>query len=81
MKFEVVINLKTVGKYPTFDEAFKVFYTTINNMIKRNSMPLQLLETACWIEPSNSLPYLFYEARDKAYEKGLLKDGKLVDKD
>jgi len=76
--YKLTFDLKEVGEYPNFKEAFIRLYLLVKESIKEGTS-WQVLETMHWIEePNNTRPLLFYEARDKAYQMGLLTDdGKL----
>ncbi|MBI2676858.1 MAG: hypothetical protein HYX21_02860 [Candidatus Yanofskybacteria bacterium] len=76
--FEVVVAMETVGKFPNFQEAFRVFFDKVKKLVGQGAS-LNVLGTTCWIEYSNILMY-FYDARDLAYKVGVLKGrGELVD--
>lgn len=77
MKYKAVYNLKEVGTFNTFKEAFTIIY----HLIKIDGVLIwQLLETAVWIieDKDGALPMMFCEARDRACNEGILVDGKLV---
>ena len=64
--------------YPTFEEAFVAFFRAIVEMVSRGTS-YQALETFCWIEgtfeidgKSVSAPLYYYDARDFAYDAGIL---------
>ena len=82
--FEATYQLKSLGKFQTFVEAFKVIYDTINDAIKLNEpLSWQVLETTTWIESDSDnaiSPIMFYEARDKMCREGYLVNGKWVNK-
>ncbi|MFA6365175.1 MAG: hypothetical protein WCW78_02125 [Candidatus Paceibacterota bacterium] len=73
--FTVAINLKDIGQYPNFYEAFKIFYHAIKAEITGGTS-WQVLETACWIEYNNT-PLFLYDAKDLAYKLGILVDAEL----
>ncbi len=90
-KFKVIVLMKEIGKYDTFEEAFAKFFTLIKEKLATTEMPaLQLWEmkTTSFIEHEVETRFLgdkstircvlnFYAARDFAYDVGLLKDGEL----
>lgn len=63
----------------TFKEAFADMFKWVDNLLKSGGMSYQVLETAIWIERSGMDPLFFYDARDLAYEVGVMVDGKLVE--
>ncbi len=64
-------------KHDTFADAFKAMHKGVVAAIKGGGLSMQTLETACWIKQEDwRNPIMFFEARDLAYEFGLLKDGK-----
>jgi hypothetical protein len=82
-----MFNIKVANFEQSFDnfyDAFKVFYEKVKEMISGGSS-WQVLETMVWIEyvsttPKLKLPMMFYEARDLAYDIGLLIDkGEIVE--
>lgn len=77
--FEVTVELKELGQYSSFAEAFRAFFNQINELIKQRGMSLMALETVCWIE-HNGIPLLFHDAKDLAHEPGLIsEEGKLLE--
>jgi len=78
MKWKVTFAMKEIGCFDTFKDAFVALYCAIK---KESSLTYQLLETATWIisDVPQAVPIYFYDARDMAYNMGILKDGKLVD--
>lgn len=75
--YEAVYALESLGKFLSFEQAFRILYRRI-----KSEPPLswQVLETATWIkEDSARVPIRFCDARDIACKLGLLKDGKLVE--
>lgn len=78
MKWKAIYNLREIGCFGTFKEAFAVIHNAIE---KEESLTWQLLETAIWIISASpeARPIYFYDARDIACEMGILIDGKLVD--
>lgn len=57
-------------KHKTFKEAFKRVYDYLKG---KERLTLQEVETWVWIVPPYvNLPIMFYDARDKAYNEGLL---------
>lgn len=76
--YKLTMELKDVGEYQTFPEAFKELYKRLTKMLEEG-MAEQML-SAIWIERkigAVECPLMFYDARDLADEIGLLKDGKL----
>lgn len=74
--YKVVVELKDVGTYDNFGEAFGAFHAAIQNLLAEGTS-WQALETACWID-YKGLEMDFYEARDMAYIWKLMEDGKLI---
>lgn len=67
----VTVNMqKEPVEYPTFMEAWRAFAKRIHEMIAKEELTIQSLETACWIQEGNYPPVYFYEARDWAIEHG-----------
>ena len=59
----------------SFKEAFTHMYNWVMEEIKAG-LSRQALETAIWIESENGVEVLyFYEARDRAINEGIMKDG------
>jgi hypothetical protein len=80
-KFEVLVSLKKVGEFDTFVQAFRVFFAKIKETLAQGTS-LQVFETANFITlirgNGQKFPMDFYQARDFAYEIGLLAgDGEL----
>lgn len=75
--FEATYQLKSLGKFPTFAEAFKVIYDAIKS---DEHLSWQILETTTWIESDEALPTMFYEARDRMCREGYLVNGQWVNK-
>lgn len=75
--YATVCGMDKKGKFNTFKEAWREMYTWVNDEINAGRMSHQLLETTCWIETDKG-PIFFYDARDKAYDEGLMLEGKLV---
>lgn len=63
----------------SFKEAFTDMFKWVDNLLKSGGMSYQVLETAIWIERSGRDPLFFYDARDLAYEIGVMVDGKLIE--
>lgn len=61
----------------SFREAFTHMFNCVNDLINSDKLSLQLLETAIWIEREVGSPIFFYDARDRALDEGILKDGKI----
>lgn len=47
-KFKVMIELKDVGEFKTFPEAFAFFFDSITEMVRKGTT-YQMLESACVI--------------------------------
>jgi len=73
--YKVTIALKDVGTRSNFADAFRLFWEEVMKMLKEGSS-WQVLETACWIDNNGKVLH-FYEARDLAYDLGVLRDGEL----
>lgn len=65
-------------EFPTFEEAFVVFFTAVRELVRKGTA-LQILETFCWIEgafefrgDTHRAPLYFRNARDFAYDMGIL---------
>jgi hypothetical protein len=76
--FGLTIEGKEVGKFDTFVEAFSTMFHKVKEIIERGTS-WQSLETACWIDCNGKDELMFYDAKDLAYNIGLLKDGELQD--
>jgi hypothetical protein len=78
MKYKAFYNMKEIGIFDTFKEAFVAIYHAIK---AETVLTWQVLETTIWIirDAHGALPMMFYEARDRACEEGILVDGKLVE--
>ncbi len=77
--YKLTIELKEVGEYKTFSEAFRELYERVKKMLK-DGMALFTLEQTIFIETEIDgikCPLGFYDARDLACEIGLLENGKL----
>lgn len=77
--YKLIIELKEVGEYKTFPEAFREMYKRIKEIVK-NGTALQTLETTNFIEAEineEECPLTFYDCRDLAYAIGLMEDRKL----
>lgn len=77
--FEVLVNLKPVGEYTSFNEAFIKFFEEIDAALKEGTS-VQWLETANFLvrkDPSGIGVMTFYDARDFAYDIGLMADCKI----
>jgi len=74
--FEVFINLKSIknGKYDSFQEAWKRMYKEICDLLKKEDLPLMMLEQGCWIEYHKACAINFYDSRDLAHECGLMNE-------
>lgn len=73
--FTVVVNLKDVQSYPTFVEAWTRLYKEVKQCMDKG-MTWMLLEQACYITCENTkVPIMFYEARDLAFDCGLMEEG------
>lgn len=77
--FKLTFNLQELEKnYNTFEEAFADLYYMVKESIKEGTS-WQVLETMHWIEDTNlpRKPIMFYDARDRACDMGILVNGKL----
>lgn len=65
------------GFVPVERDSFKEAFTDMYHWVKNQKrLHLQILETAIWIERRPFLvPLYFYDARDRAIDEGILKDG------
>lgn len=88
VKFVVCAGNDIPPEHPTFEAAFVAFFNEVKAMVMRGTS-WQVLETACWIEGIFEsevtgeicrAPLYFYDARDFAYDVGILaaSDGKAV---
>ena len=77
--FEATYQLKSLGKFSTFAEAFKAIYDAVKS---DEQLSWQILESTTWIESDEapSRPTMFYEARDRMCQEGYLVNGKWVGK-
>ncbi len=67
--------MKKIGVYDNFVDAFKSFWSEMMSVLKTTGTSLQMLETANFIiiiDGAHKLPIGFYDARDLAYDIGLL---------
>lgn len=72
--YTVTIGLEGVGIFNNFPDAFKKFWEMILKSLEEGTS-WQVLETMNWITRKNEntqLPILIYDARDLAYDIGLL---------
>jgi hypothetical protein len=72
--FQVTIGLKEIGEFSKFTDAFKLFYSKIIEQIKQGTNA-QFLETSNFIvyqRKGFTMAMGFYDARDFAYDIGLL---------
>ena len=77
--FEAIYNLKKLGNFNSFKEAFKAIYDAILTADPDDSFSYQTLETAVWVKDDNSpFPVMFYDARDRACDEGWIVDGKWI---
>ena len=77
--FEVLVNLKSVGTYPSFIEAATKFFEEIDTFLQEGTS-YQRLETANFLvskKTSEIGVMTFYDARDFSCKLGLLAEGKL----
>jgi hypothetical protein len=76
--FIAVYELKEIGKFDTFPQAFKAIY----DRIRETPIILwQILETCVWIkEDGDNNPVMFCKARDRMCEEGYLVNSTWVDK-
>ena len=78
--FEATYQLKSLGKFSTFAEAFKAIYDAVKS---DEQLSWQILESTTWIESDAALcvlPTMFYEAKDRMCKEGYLVNGKWVGK-
>lgn len=69
--FISTVCMRDEGPFDTFKDAFKNFM----ERLKAERLPIQILESACWIERQSNgdkSPLLFYDVRDFGYKVGLL---------
>ena len=72
-KFVTLDNsLPEAHPVPTFAEAWEQMATYVKARIAAGTFCLQLLETSIWIEVPGETPLFFYEAKDRAYNEGLM---------
>jgi hypothetical protein len=74
----VILNGNKRTEYPSFELAFKAMYQYVKDSLINGGMSWQELETMIWIEKPDWMLIMFYDARDYAYEIGLMKDGELT---
>lgn len=68
--FTVTINLKDVGKYENFEDAWKKMFQEIFSL---DGILLMALEQTCFMTCTGTFgPLGFYDARDLAYRCGLM---------
>lgn len=75
--YKVIIRLNEIGSEDNFKEAYALFHSEIEKGIGSATITLRDLESTCWIETPENKCISFFEARDRAYDEGFLKDGKL----
>ena len=63
--------------FTSFKDAFICMFNWVTDNLEKG-MSYQVLETCIWIETPAGTPLGFYDARDLAYEAGVMKNGKLV---
>lgn len=89
-RFKVTIELKDVGEFTNFPEAFACFFKEVEKLIKKGTS-LQVFETACFLVYDSDFDLVtgkkclkrqhvltWYIAKDLAYHLGLMRDNKLV---
>lgn len=76
MKYSVVVALQDVGTADSFEDAFKIYHREVDNSCREGTMSLPVLAEACWIKPPNQLPLFHFDIVEKAYDLGLLEEGK-----
>ena len=78
--YQAVIGLKNVGT-PTdsYEEVLRLFLGGVRAGLKEGQGPMWLYEM-CYITRNGLWHRNFESARDDAYDLGVLKDGKLVEK-
>jgi len=82
MKYKFVTMVE--GAHPhramvcdTFEEAWRDMCVWVKDQFKLEEMSFQVLETAIWIECTNTgtglaTPLYFYDARNRAYAEGIV---------
>jgi hypothetical protein len=79
-EFEAIVGMKLVGKYKSFNKALIKFLEEISIVLKAGTS-VQWLETANFLVSTGSSDPIgvmtFYEARDFAYDIGLMVDGEI----
>ncbi len=74
LKFTPIIGMEDKGVFDNFYDAFKLLWDELTVIVERGTS-LQFLETACFLEISSDnykIPLSFYDARDLAYDCGLI---------
>jgi len=75
VKFSVTIGLREIGEFDNFFDAFKLFFDKIMESLEKGTC-FQVLETMNWIEiraeSGCRVPLMFYDARDLAFDSGIL---------
>lgn len=59
----------------SFRDAFIQMYNWVTKYLQKGDMSYQVLETAIWIEDPSGNHTFFYDARDRAIQEGVMKDG------
>ena len=62
----------------TFAEAFADMYRYVTKLVDGGYCSWQVLETWHWIETPSRIPIFWYDARDRAYDEGIMEDGNLM---
>lgn len=73
--FQVLVSLNELGTFESFNEAFKLFWKKIREVVREKGASYQWLETSNFIvlkKGDIEHPVGFYDAKDFAYEIGLL---------
>jgi hypothetical protein len=75
--FKLTYCLNETYEFRTFAEAFSVLYKKLKEDSK-DGFPLQILETAIWIQHGDrGSPLFIYDIVDRAKRYGLLENGEL----
>lgn len=63
------------SQHPSFEDAFKALYDKTMAALNGDGLSYLALETTVWIVSPGEQPLYFYDARDRAYDLGLLHAG------
>jgi len=73
--FRVLVGLRDIGASEKFTDAFRMFWEAVKRMVNGGTS-MQMLETSNFLvyekADGGKIPMTFYEARDFAYDLGLL---------